>query len=47
MRNQTATPFELLALLLLALPDEFTIQKFVLLLLFGDRSHQFDAEPER
>lgn len=34
----------LLALLLLAVPDEFTLQKFVLLLELGERSHQFDAE---
>ena len=42
--NPTATPFVLLALLLLAVPSEFALQKFVVLPLFGDRSHQFDAE---
>jgi hypothetical protein len=38
-----ATPFELLALLLLALPLLFTLQKFVLLAAFGERNHQFVA----
>ena len=43
LRNPKATPFELLALLLLALPLLLTLQKLVLLLPFGDRSHQSEA----
>lgn len=44
LRNPKATPFELLALLLLlALPLLLTLQKLVLLLPFGERSHQFEA----
>ena len=42
LRNPKATPFELLALLL-ALPLLLTLQKLVLLLPFGERSHQFEA----
>ena len=40
-----ASPRELLALLLLAVPSVFTMQKLLLLLLFGDRSHTSTAEP--
>lgn len=40
MRNQGATPLELVALLLLAAPEVFTLQKFVVLLTFGDDNHQ-------
>ena len=43
LRNTKATPFELLELLLLALPLLLTLQKLVLLLPFGERSHQFEA----
>jgi hypothetical protein len=43
-QNQGETPFVLLALLLLALPLVFTLQKFVVLLAFGDPSHQLLAE---
>ena len=42
-----ATPFELLALLLLPLPFVLTFQKLLELAVFGERSHQLDAEPER
>ena len=45
LRNPKATPFELLALLLLALPLLLTLQKLVLLLPFGERSHQFAVAP--
>ena len=38
-----ASPFELPELLLLALPLELTLQKFVALPELGDRSHQFAA----
>ena len=41
------TPFELLALLLFALPLEFTLQKFVDDDAIGERSHQLFAEPQR
>jgi len=37
--------FELVALLLLALPLVFTLQKLELLAASGERSHQFTAEP--
>lgn len=40
-----ARPFVLLALLLLALPLVLTLQKFVLLPLLGERSHQLLLEP--
>jgi len=43
IRNQGATPLVLLALLLLALPLLFTLQKFVVLLLLGVASHQLFA----
>lgn len=35
----------LLALLLLAVPSELTLQKLLLLLELGERSHQLLAEP--
>ena len=38
------TPLELLALLLLALPELFTLQKLLVLPLLGERSHQLFAE---
>ena len=41
------TPFELLALLLFALPLEFTAQKFVDDDAIGERSHQLFVEPQR
>lgn len=41
------TPFELLALLLLALPELFTLQKLLVLSLLGERSHQLFAEQAR
>ena len=44
LRNPKATPFELLALLLLAVPSEFTLQKLLVLPELGERSHQFVAE---
>lgn len=47
MQKQTATPYEVLAVVALAVPDEPTIQKLALSPLYGDRSHQPDAEPER
>lgn len=43
-QNPKETPFVLLALLLLALPSELTLQKLLLLLTFGERSHQFVAD---
>lgn len=43
-RNPRATPFALLALLLLRVPLLFTLSKFVVLPTKGDRSHQFAAE---
>lgn len=46
LRNPKATPFELLALLLLALPLLLTLQKLVELLELGERSHQLFALPE-
>ena len=39
VRNQGATPFALEALLLLALPLLFTLQKLVALLLLGDTEY--------
>lgn len=39
-----ATPFELLALLLLALPLLLTLQKLVVLFALGERSHQLLAD---
>lgn len=42
LRNPKATPAEALALSL-ALPLLLTLQKLVLLLPFGERSHQFEA----
>ena len=45
MQNPKATPFELEALLLLALPLLLTLQKLVELLPFGERSHQLFALP--
>jgi hypothetical protein len=41
--NQGEQPFVLLALLLLALPALFTLQKFVVLLFRGEPSHQLLA----
>ena len=41
------TPDELLALLLLALPELFTLQKLLVLSLLGERSHQLFAEQAR
>ena len=46
LQNPKATPFELDALLLLALPLLLTLQKLVELLPFGERSHQLFAEPD-
>lgn len=43
--NPGANPFELLALLLFALPSVFTLQKFVLLDALTERSHQLQVEP--
>lgn len=42
-RNPGATPSELLALLLFAAPDVFTLQKLLLLLAFGERSQALTA----
>ncbi len=42
-----ATPYALLALLLLPLPLLFTFAKLVALAAQGERSHQFVAEPVR
>lgn len=39
------TPRVLFALLLLTLPVELKLRKFVELLTFGERSHQLFAEP--
>jgi hypothetical protein len=44
LRNPKATPLVLLALLLLALPLLLTLQKLVVLLPLGERSHQLFAE---
>jgi hypothetical protein len=44
-QNPGATPFELDALLLLALPLLLTLQKLVVLLEHGDASHQLYREP--
>ena len=46
VQDPKATPFELDALLLLALPLLLTLQKLVELLPFGERSHQLFAEPD-
>ena len=43
LQSPKATPLELLALLLLAVPSELTLQKLVALLPDGERSHQFEA----
>lgn len=43
VQDPKATPFELVALLLLALPLLFTFAKFVELDAIGERSHQFVA----
>ena len=42
-KNQGSTPLALLALLLFVEPSEFTLQKFVELLTFGEDSHQLQA----
>ena len=42
-QNPKHTPFVLLALLLLLLPSELTLLKFVVLPVFGERSHQLLA----
>lgn len=47
VRNPNATPYELLALLLLAVPLLLTLQKLVALLPLGERSHQLVAEQRR
>jgi hypothetical protein len=44
-QNPKDTPLLLLALLLLALPLVLTLQKLVLLLELGERSHQLLVEP--
>lgn len=44
LRNPKATPLLLLALLLLALPLLLTLQKLVVLLPLGERSHQLFAD---
>ena len=44
-QNPGATPLELDALLLLALPLLLTLQKLVVLLAFGEANHQFVREP--
>lgn len=44
VQNLKDTPFELLALLLLALPLLLTLQKLLELLVFGERSHQLVAD---
>ena len=44
LQSPKDTPFELLALLLLALPELFTLQKLLVLSLLGERSHQLFAE---
>ena len=47
MQKPKDTPFVLLALLLLTLPDVLTFKKLVALLGFGERNHQFAAAPSR
>lgn len=47
LQSPKDTPLELLALLLLALPELFTLQKLVVLSLLGERSHQLFAEQAR
>ena len=47
LQSPKDTPFELLALLLLALPELFTLQKLLVLSLLGERSHQLFAEQAR
>ena len=44
VQDPKATPFVLVALLLLALPLLFTFEKLVAFVAFGERSHQFAAE---
>lgn len=44
VQDPKATPFVLLALLLLTLPLLFTFEKLVAFVAFGERSHQFAAE---
>lgn len=44
VQDSKATPFELVALLLLTLPLVFTLEKLVVFVAFGERSHQFSAE---
>lgn len=43
-QNQGKTPLELDALLLLALPEVLTLQKFVALETLGEHSHQLHAD---
>ena len=47
LQSPKDTPFELLALLLLALPELFTLQKLLVLPELGERSHQLFAEQAR
>ena len=47
LQSPKDTPFELLALLALALPLLLTLQKLVELLELGERSHQLFAEQAR
>jgi hypothetical protein len=44
LQNQGEQPFVLLALLLLAVPLLFTLQKFVVLPVCGEPSHQLSAD---
>lgn len=44
VQDPKATPFVLVALLLLTLPLVFTLEKLVAFVAFGERSHQFAAE---
>lgn len=47
LQSPKDTPLLLLALLLLALPELFTLQKLVVLPELGERSHQLFAEQAR
>lgn len=47
LQSPKDTPLLLLALLLLALPELFTLQKLLVLPELGDRSHQLFAEQAR
>ena len=47
LQSPKDTPSEVLALVLLAFPEVFTLQKLPVLSLLGERSHQLSAEQAR